>query len=69
MKENFAKKFKELRLQKGVPQSEVANAIGVDATFIGHIETGTKFVSVETLAVIADYFGVTTDYLLGRADK
>ena len=69
MELKLAERLKELREERGFSQGKLANAIGVDPTFISHVETGNSSVSLETLVLIADFFDVTTDYLLGRKDK
>ena len=66
MKYKLAERLKELRAEKGLSQVALAEAIGVDPGFIGHIETSKVFVSVDTLVLLADVFEVSTDYLLGR---
>ena len=58
--------LRELRKERKVSQAKLAEELGFDSGFIAKIELGTSFVSVETLVLLADYFGVTTDYLLGR---
>jgi transcriptional regulator with XRE-family HTH domain len=59
-------RLREAREEKGISQAKLAEEIGVDKSFIGHIEIGKSSISVETLILLADYFNVTTDYLLGR---
>lgn len=46
-------KIKELRLEKGLSQEELAEKSGVDRTFIGGLERGERNVSVLTLCEIA----------------
>ena len=62
------KRIKSLRLERGVKQEEVATAAGITAAFLSEVENGKKGVSVEVLKSIADYFEVSTDYLLGRTE-
>ena len=57
--------MKQLRLDKGVTQSDIANVIGVSSATIGNYEQGTrKPRKSETWEKIADYFGVSIDYLI-----
>jgi len=60
-------KLKTLRQQTGVSQAELAQAIGVDQSSVGKYEGAAQVIpSAEVLVRIADYFGVSVDYLLGR---
>lgn len=59
-------KLKELRETRGISQSAFAREINVAQNTVSNWERGTREPDNETLAKIADYFGVTTDYLLGR---
>ena len=68
VKETFAKRLKALRDEKGLNQTQFAKAVGCVRVTIGHYEKETRSPDIEFLAKIADYFGVTTDYLLGRSD-
>lgn len=60
--------IKDIRIRKGLTQAEVAAAIGVSSVVYSRYETGSRQPSVDTLVQMADLFGVTVDYLLGRQD-
>ena len=60
--------IKNIRVQKGFTQSEVASALGVSSVVYSRYETGKRQPSIDTLIQMADIFGVTVDYLLGRQD-
>ena len=60
-------RLKELRLKKGVLQSDVAAYIGVNSSTYAYYERGTHKPTPEMLCKLADFFGVTVDELLGRA--
>ena len=61
-------RLKELRGREHITQSQLAEAIGVERSSIGKYEGNQNIIpSVDVLNTIADFFGVTTDYLLGRA--
>ena len=65
----FSERLKELRMRHGYSQSELAKAIGVERTRYNKWEaTGTE-PSFAVLVKIADFFNVSTDYLLGRVDR
>lgn len=64
----FSMRLKELRNKKGVKQSEMAAILGCTPNHYQKIEYGRINVPSTTLMILADYFNVTTDYLLGRAE-
>ena len=59
--------LKMLRLSHKLTQQEVANILGVDRTTYVKYETGKSEPTFETLVRLADYFDVSTDYLLGTS--
>ncbi len=66
---DFQNVFKKLRLSHGFTQAELADALGISRSRIGMYETGAREPDFETLEIIADFFNVDTDYLLGRTNK
>ena len=63
-------RLKELRYKERISQRQLSEAIGLERSSIGKYEGNQNIVpSVEVLNAIADYFGVTTDYLLGRSSS
>ena len=66
---DFQNVFKKVRLSHGYTQAELADALGISRSRIGMYETGAREPDFETLEIIADFFNVDTDYLLGRTDK
>ena len=65
----FSERLTEERRRKGVTQSEVAAHLNIAARSYQYYEGGRRRPDYEGLVALADYFGVTTDYLLGRTDK
>lgn len=65
----FQNILKELRLSKGITQVELAKQLGISRSTIGMYESGSREPDFETLELIADYFNIDTDYLLGRTNK
>lgn len=55
-----------LRKQNKVTQEILSKAIGVSRTTLAHYEIGRRKPDYEILQKIADFFSVSTDYLLGR---
>ena len=64
----FSERLKELRMRHGYSQSELAKAIGVERTRYNKWEAAGTEPSFAVLVKIADFFNVSTDYLLGRVD-
>ena len=60
--------IKELREEKGISQSELAKAMNVSRSTITMMENGSRKGSIQLLTKMADYFGVTVDYLEGKVD-
>ena len=58
-------RIKELRKKKGLTQIQLANIMHVSQGTISAYEAGTVQIDQETLKALADYFGVSIDYLLG----
>lgn len=60
------KRLKELRQAKGVYQKEIAEYLGISRPAYTQYESERRVPDADTLVRIAEYFGVTVDYLLGR---
>lgn len=65
---NVNTRIKNLREEFNIDQKTLADKIGLNASVMNRIELGTRPVRDEELSKIADYFGVSVDYLLGRTD-
>ena len=69
MKSNkFSQKLLELRKDKELSQLQLGKQLNFSRSAISDWENGTREPSFDTLILIAKYFGVTTDYLLGLED-
>ena len=60
----FNEKLQELRKQKGITQEELAESLYVSRTAISKWESGRGYPNLESLKLIAKFFGVTIDELL-----
>lgn len=58
----------ELRKAKNITQQHLAVDLGIDQTSISSYECGKYLPTVDVLIKLAEYFGVSTDYLLGLSD-
>lgn len=57
--------IKELRGERGLSQQALAKAIGVSQKAIDYWERGVNEPKASYIILLADYFGVSADYLLG----
>lgn len=64
-KNEFNKRFIELRKAKQLTQVELAEALGVTRNVIAYYESKAQNPGIDTLQKIADFFQVSPDYLLG----
>ena len=59
-------RFREARLQAGLTTVQLAQKMGLTQAAISQWESGKKVPGIETVSRLADLYGVTVDYLLGR---
>lgn len=64
----FSERLRLLREEKELSQIKLAEILGVKKQTLSDWENGKSETSFEMLVKIADFFGVSTDYLLGRTD-
>ena len=69
MEEIWGQRIKELRKEEGLTQTELAKATGLSQSAITAWEVGTNAPTAMAIVILAEYFGVTTDYLLGVSDR
>ncbi len=63
---SFGVRLKQLRKEKGITQEQLAQILGVERSSIGKYEGKDKVMPSDDIkARIAEYFGVSVDYLLG----
>jgi methanogenic corrinoid protein MtbC1 len=65
---DFASRLRELRKKRGLRQRDLADTLGLAQTTIANYEQKLRFPDEKTLGMIADFFGASLDYLLGRVD-
>ncbi len=64
----FGERLKDLRVEYGLSRAQVAKELNVSARLVAYWEDGQRECPFDTLIAIANLFGTTTDYLLGRCD-
>ena len=65
----MGKKIRQKRLSKSMSQDAVSEKLGLSESFYGHIERGTKVLSLESLLKVANLFSFSLDYLLSDSLK
>lgn len=65
----FGKKLKELRLERGLTQSDIGKLVHKGDSTVRMWELRNSEPDYETVSILADYFNVSIDYLLGRNEK
>lgn len=68
IKPQYALRLAELRGAKGLTQQQLADLTGLTRGRLNNYEQGTREPDLVTLQSLADFFDVTTDYLLGRTE-
>ena len=69
MKINIAQNLKSLRKVKGINQEALAEHIGISVQAVSRWECENSYPDIEFLPPLAEFFGVSIDYLLTGADK
>ena len=64
----YAERIKELRLEAGETQTELAAFLNIRQNTYSQYETGQRQISLDTLVALARHFEVSTDYILGLTD-
>ncbi|MDR2558547.1 MAG: helix-turn-helix domain-containing protein [Oscillospiraceae bacterium] len=65
----FAERVRNLRYEKKLKQEDIVIVLGVTKTWLSDIERGRRTTTLEKAVELADYFGVSLDYLVGRTDN
>lgn len=61
-------RLRELRLEKGLTLSKLAGKLFSSEQVLSRYETGQREPDIEMLTKLANYFGCSIDYLVGRSD-
>ena len=68
MKILFCERLQQLRKEKGLSQLELAKVLGTTQRRISYMELGKVEPDLETLVLLANFFDVSTDFLIGLKD-
>lgn len=62
-------RIRDLREDADLTQKQVGEAINVPQRTYAYYESGQRMVPPQVLCALADFYGVSVDYILGRTDK
>ena len=65
----LAQNLKALRRQRGISQAELSEMLGLTQQAVARWEVDKSEPDTKILNWLADYYGVTVDYLLGREER
>lgn len=68
-KESFVDRIKKARLDAGYTQNQVAEITGVSQQILSNLENGKREPSLENLGILADFYEVSVDWLLGTKGR
>lgn len=60
----IGQRIRQVRKAKGLSQGELAEKCGISMSFMGHIERGTRIMSLDTFVAVCDALGTKADELL-----
>lgn len=66
---DYIKRMRDLREDNDKTQQEIAEILNTSQTMYARYERGANELPIHHLLVLADYYNVSTDYLLGITDK
>lgn len=69
MASQFSTVISQLRKRKGLSQKQVASDLGVSQSLLSHYEKGVRECGNDFVVKVADYYGVSCDFLLGRCSR
>lgn len=66
---NIGERIAQLRKSRSMSQFQLAKTLNIATSTLGMYETNKRKPNMEMLEKLADFFGVSVDYLLGRPEK
>ncbi|MEK1448121.1 helix-turn-helix transcriptional regulator [Limosilactobacillus fermentum] len=66
---NIGERIAQLRKSRSMSQFQLAKTLNIATSTLGMYETNRRKPNMEMLEKLADFFGVSVDYLLGRPEK
>ena len=65
----YQRRLRDLREDHDKTQQQIADILGTSQTMYARYERGANELPLRHLLVLADYYGVSVEYLLGRSDE
>lgn len=65
---NIGERIKQARLEKGLDQLALCEKLSIEQSTLSNYENGRRIPKPDMIVKMADIFGVSTDYLLGKTD-
>ena len=69
MKMHKYPRIRDLREDADLTQQQIGDAINVPQRTYAYYESGQRMIPPHVLCALADYYGVSVDYILGRTDS
>ncbi|MBO4914536.1 MAG: helix-turn-helix transcriptional regulator [Oscillospiraceae bacterium] len=66
---DYIRRLRDLREDRDKTQSQIAKILGTSQTMYARYERGANELPIHHLITLADFYDVSTDYILGRTDK
>lgn len=66
---DYAKRIRDLREDNDKTQQEIAELLGTSQTMYARYERGANEMPIRHLVALADFYNVSTDYILGRTNN
>lgn len=66
---NYQKRLRDLREDRDMTQEDIARILGTSQTMYARYERGASELPIRHLLTLADFYKVSTDYILCRSDK
>ena len=64
----FKDRLRELRIEKGISQSQLGKVVNTSKMAVSHWESGHSEPSILQLVILSNFFDVTVYYLIGKTD-
>ncbi|MDL2289400.1 helix-turn-helix domain-containing protein [Clostridia bacterium OttesenSCG-928-F22] len=62
-------RIRDLRVDKGLSQNDIAQFLNIKQNTYSRYETDERGMPLEIIGKLADYYGTSVDYLMGRTDE
>ncbi len=62
-------RLKEIREDRDLRQKDIAEVLKISRVQYSRYETGIRLIPIDKLSMLADFYGTSTDYLLGRTNE